>query len=229
MESPTLAFTDSHMASTNEAALEEASTLSTKARELDALGSYYEAERLLRQALELVGPCTPSSSPTFARLSNGLGETYLHMGRLDDAEECFSKSLDASVAVRDLTEIAASRENLARVQRAKRELFKAKALRMLGAPDDMRCSNYNVRSQLFPPPLCPRTLTLLGPQCAGALLRSPDFRICGGCKVSCDRRSVIIGNVLSKRWDSQGAFYCSINCQVRCYASATHRLERHAH
>ena len=107
------------------------------------------AQRLLHQALELVGPTTPSSSPTFSRLTNSLGETYLHMGRLDDAEQWFTKSLDASAASRDFSEIAASRENLARVQRAKRELFKAKALRMLGAPNDMRCSNYRVRSRMF--------------------------------------------------------------------------------
>ncbi|KAH9944414.1 uncharacterized protein BXZ73DRAFT_96903 [Epithele typhae] len=136
---PTLAFPDPRP-STSDAALEEAASLSTKARQLGARGSYYEAERLFHQALELVSPSTPSTSPTFARLSNGLGETYLHMGRLDDAEQWFSKSLDVSVAIREFAEIASSRENLARVQRAKRELFKAKALRMLGAPDDMRAA-----------------------------------------------------------------------------------------
>ena len=150
MESPSLCFSDPPTAGPdNDDALEEARSLSTRAKQLDAAGNYYEAQRLLHQALELVGPTTPSSSPTFSRLTNSLGETYLHMGRLDDAEQWFTKSLDASAASRDFSEIAASRENLARVQRAKRELFKAKALRMLGAPNDMRCSNYRVRPRVF--------------------------------------------------------------------------------
>ena len=150
MESPTLstsAFPDSpRVPAPNDAALEEALDLGTKARQLDAVGSYFEAERLLHQALDLLaGPATPDSSPAVARLSNGLGETYLHMGRLDDAERWFAKSLDLAATVRDFADIAAARENVARVQRARRELLKAKALRMLGAPEDMRCSNYSVR------------------------------------------------------------------------------------
>ena len=123
----------------------EAVSLTSKARQLDARGSHYEAERTYRSALDLIDPSEPSSHPALANLCNGLGECYLHMGKFDDAEEWFAKSLEISLAIRDLKEISASRENLARVQRSKGELMKAKALQMLGAPDDMRCGNYTVR------------------------------------------------------------------------------------
>ncbi|KAI0639366.1 hypothetical protein C8Q77DRAFT_1080797 [Trametes polyzona] len=154
-----------------DATLSEALSLHSKARQLDARGNYSEAERLLHRALELVEPCTPSSDAIVAALWNSLGEVYLHMGRLDDAERWFSKSLDLSVAIRDFKEITTTRENLARVAKVRSELLKAKALRMLGAPDDMRCGNY---------------------ACHRGLLRTPDLRICGGCK---------------------SAFYCSNECQ----------------
>lgn len=124
--------------------LAEAISLAAKARQLDARGSHCDAERHFRRALELLDPSTPSSHATLANLWNGLGELYLHMGRFDDAEQSFSKSLDISTSIRDLKELTASRENLARVQRAKSELLKAKALKMLGAPADMRCSNDTV-------------------------------------------------------------------------------------
>ncbi|KAI0374204.1 hypothetical protein BV20DRAFT_1118249 [Pilatotrama ljubarskyi] len=155
----------------SDAVLSEALSLSSKARQLDARGNYHEAERLLHRALELVEPHKPASDSTVAALWNALGEIYLHMGRLDDAERWLHKSLDVSVAVRDFKEIATTRENLARVSQARSELLKAKALRMLGAPDDMRCGNNG---------------------CHRGLLRTPDLRICGGCK---------------------GAFYCSGDCQ----------------
>lgn len=131
---------------TGDSALSEALSLSSKARLLDARGNHHEAERLLHRALELVEPRTPSADSTVAALWNSLGELYLHMGRLDDAERWFSKSLEASVAIRDFKEIATTRENLARVSTARSELLKAQALRMLGAPDDMRCGNRGVGS-----------------------------------------------------------------------------------
>lgn len=127
-----------------DAALTEALSLSSKARQLDARGSHTEAEQLLHRALALVEPRAPSADSTVAALWNSLGELYLHMGRLDDAERWFAKSLDASMAAREFKEITNTRENLARVSKARSELLKAQALRMLGAPDDMRCSNSRV-------------------------------------------------------------------------------------
>lgn len=131
-------------ASDFDAALTEALSLSSKARQLDARGSHTEAEQLLHRALALVEPRAPSANSTVAALWNSLGELYLHMGRLDDAERWFAKSLDASMAAREFKEITNTRENLARVSKARSELLKAQALRMLGAPDDMRCSNSRV-------------------------------------------------------------------------------------
>ncbi|KAI0778150.1 hypothetical protein BD413DRAFT_100781 [Trametes elegans] len=173
MGSNSLAFSPSLASQpTSDDVLSEALSLSSKARQLDARGNYSEAERLLHHALELLEPRLPTTDSTMAALWNSLGEIYLHMGRLDDAERWLHKSLDVSVATRDFREIATTRENLARVSQARSELLKAKALLMLGAPDDMRCGNY---------------------RCHRGLLRTPDLRICGGCK---------------------GSFYCSSDCQV---------------
>ncbi|KAI0335308.1 hypothetical protein GY45DRAFT_1221121, partial [Cubamyces sp. BRFM 1775] len=145
-------------------ALSEALSLRSKARHMDARGNYHEAERLLLRALEIIEPRTPSSDTAVASLWNSLGELYLHMGRLDDAERWLNKSLDVSVATRDFKEITNTRENLARVSQARSELLKAKALRMLGAPDDMRCGNSGVfKTQSY-------------------FRGFPDLRICGGCK-----------------------------------------------
>ncbi|KAI0757034.1 hypothetical protein C8Q80DRAFT_1131749 [Daedaleopsis nitida] len=147
--------------SPDESILAEALSVHNKARKADACGSRCEAERLYHRALELIDPTICATHPTLASVWNDLGELYFHMGRFDDAEQWFGKSLDLSLSIRDLKVIATSRENLARVQRVKSELFKAKALRMLGAPDDMRCDNF---------------------ACADGLLRSPNLSICGGCK-----------------------------------------------
>ncbi|RPD62977.1 hypothetical protein L226DRAFT_31589 [Lentinus tigrinus ALCF2SS1-7] len=149
--------------SPDESAISEAMTLAGKARQLDARGSHYEAERFFHRALELIDPSVPTSHATLASIWNSLGELYLHMGRFDEAEQWFTKSLDISGSIRDLKEISTSRENLARVQRAQSELLKAKALKMMGAPDDMRCGNYS---------------------CCRGLLRTTDLCICGGCKAA---------------------------------------------
>ncbi|KAI8995595.1 hypothetical protein BD414DRAFT_456568 [Trametes punicea] len=142
MGSNSLALSPSLASSTDaDAALSEALRLSSKARQFDARGKYHEAERLLLHAIELVEPHASADS-TVAALWKSLGEVYLHMGRLDDAERWLNKSLDVSVAIRDFKEITSTRENLARVSQARSELLKAKALRMLGAPDDMRCGNH---------------------------------------------------------------------------------------
>lgn len=130
--------------SPDESAISEAMTLAGKARQLDARGSHHEAERFFHRALELIDPSVPATHATLANIWNSFGELYLHMGRFDDAERLFAQSLDISSSIRDLKEISISRENLARVQRAKSELLKAKALKMMGAPDDMRCGNYSV-------------------------------------------------------------------------------------
>ncbi|TBU65035.1 hypothetical protein BD310DRAFT_913898 [Dichomitus squalens] len=160
MDTDMLTYPDDGPALTpNDSVLAEVSKLSLQARQLDARGSYTEAERLLQQALDLVDPAVPS--PTLASLWNTLGELYLHMGKLDGAEHWFEKSLDVSIITHNFKEITTSRENLARVHRIRSELLKAKALKMLGAPDDMCCSNH---------------------ACAKGLLRSPDLSICGGCK-----------------------------------------------
>ncbi|KAI1797847.1 hypothetical protein LXA43DRAFT_1088915 [Ganoderma leucocontextum] len=169
MDTDTLTFPVDSPTPTDSALDAEVSNLSLQARQLDARGRYYDAERLLQKALELVDPTVPS--PILASLRNGLGELYFHMGNLDGAEQWFQKSLDVGVLIYNFKDIAASRDNLARVRRVRGELLKAKALKMLGAPDDMCCGSYS---------------------CANGLLRTPDLRICGGCK---------------------GAFYCSHDCQ----------------
>ncbi|KAH9898435.1 hypothetical protein C8Q73DRAFT_401616 [Cubamyces lactineus] len=162
MGSDGLAFSSPpNSSSDSDDALSEALSLRSKARHMDARGNYHEAERLLLRALEIMEPRTPSSDTAVASLWNSLGEVYLHMGRLDDAERWLNKSLDVSVATRDFKEITNTRETLARVSQARSELLKAKALRMLGAPDDMRCGNSG---------------------CHRGLLRTTDLRICGGCK-----------------------------------------------
>ena len=161
-------------------ALSEALSLRSKARFMDARGNHCEAERLLLRALEIMEPRTPSSDTAVASLWNSLGEVYLHMGRLDDAERWLNKSLDVSVATRDFKEITSTRETLARVSQARSELLKAKALRMLGAPDDMRCSNSGVYSF---PSLDKEPVLTVHTKCHRGLLRTTDLRICGGCKV----------------------------------------------
>lgn len=161
----------------------EVSNLTLQARQLDARGCYFDAERLLRKAMELVDSTVPS--PNLANLLGGLGELYFHMGNLDGAEEWFQKSLDVGILVHNFKGVSASRENLARVRRVRGEVLKAKALKVLGAPDDMCCGSYSV---CLPSHWLSRPVSLTVAQCANGLLRTSDLRICGGCKVSAPQK-----------------------------------------
>lgn len=124
----------------------QAVALSNQAVQASQSGDLVTAERLHRQALELkLRTCGPEGARS-ATSMNGLGEALLHQGKIDEAE----KVLREAVRIRSSKtpqsfDTAVSRENMAQVYEAKGDLQAAKAIRLEGKPNNLACSNYNVR------------------------------------------------------------------------------------
>lgn len=120
-----------------------AAELNNKALGLYQQGKYTEAEYYYKQALELrlkniSDPCVPPQS--IALSQNALGELYLSMGRLDEAE----KLLHSAASYRELHEDydrAYTRDNLGRLYEMKGDMKAAREWRSKGAAkNEMMCS-----------------------------------------------------------------------------------------
>lgn len=125
----------------------QASQLNNQALALSRSGDFAGAERLHNQALDLklrsIGPQAYSTSSTH----NALGELYLKMNKLDQAEA----QLHKAIAIRNIQpgaasfDTAVSRESLAQVFEAKGDLKKAKETRLSAGKLNIACAYENVR------------------------------------------------------------------------------------
>ena len=106
-------------------------------------GQYEVAEKKYLKALDLKLRYIGENQITTALSHNALGELYIAMSRLDEAE----KHLDLAVKIRDADgptfDAATSRENLAIVYEMRGNLLAAKQMRK--STGKYACGNYDVR------------------------------------------------------------------------------------
>ncbi|TVY20778.1 hypothetical protein LARI1_G001816 [Lachnellula arida] len=162
-----------------------ASSLNNEAIELERAGNYVgaEAKHLEALRLKIIGSGEHSIHVAFTR--NGLGELYLKMGKLDDAQEQLEKAVAVREAAitdcgRDIIEgdnfdTACSRDNMGRMFEMRGDFEKSVAWRTKGAPNHMICSYFD----------CPGSMSC-------QFSRRTDLQACARCKA---------------------AFYCGKDCQ----------------
>lgn len=127
----------------------EASMYNNQALMLSNQGDLSGAERLHLKALDLklrgMGPNAFSTSITF----NALGELYVTMGRLNDAENNFNRAIkirDSQPGSNYAFDAAVSRENLAQVYEIRGDLVKAKEIRLSAGKLNIACGHFQVSS-----------------------------------------------------------------------------------
>lgn len=110
-------------------------------------GDHIAAEKWHRKALS-AKYAAKLGNDTIGISENGLGETLYDLGKYDEAEEHLKKALAIrqKLGSRYLFDIAVTRENLAQVYQAKKDVKMARETRQQGeAKGELCCSNYTVR------------------------------------------------------------------------------------
>lgn len=130
-------------------AILEGSNLNNQALEAERNGDLLAAEQFHLRALELkerhLGPDAVSTALT----KNALGELYIKLGKLDEAEGHLKKAVDIRSTAEPAFDAAVSRENLAQLYEIRGKLKEARDTRLLGSPDKMACGYYHVSTALF--------------------------------------------------------------------------------
>ncbi|KAI9063088.1 hypothetical protein FKP32DRAFT_1628777 [Trametes sanguinea] len=127
----------------NAAAVMDGSALQNEALQLERKGDLVGAERAFLQALQVKEAGLGADAVSTALSCNGLGELYLKMGRLDQAEHYLNRALNVRSHAGPAADLAVTRDNLGRLYEAKGDLKAAREIREQGAPDNIACSNYN--------------------------------------------------------------------------------------
>ncbi|KAH8593513.1 hypothetical protein B0O99DRAFT_627390 [Bisporella sp. PMI_857] len=141
-----------------------AADLNNAANKLERSGDYLGAERKHLQALAMKIKATNENSTGVALTKNALGELYMKMNRLDEAQAM----LEAAAAIRGPDrnfDSACTWDNLGRLWEMRGDLTKAREARKQGSPNLMICSNFN----------CP-----LSKICT--IYQSTNLKTCGKCK-----------------------------------------------
>lgn len=105
-------------------------------------GMYEAAEQKYLRALDLKLTHVGENAVTTALTHNALGELYIAMNRLDDAERYLELAVKIRNADGPTIDAAVSRENLATVYEIRGDLKAAKQMRE--STGKYACGNYNV-------------------------------------------------------------------------------------
>lgn len=158
-----------------------AKDLNHKGLALANKGDYAGAVGLHRQALEMKLRLWGTSDITTAVSYNALGESLMHLGQFNEAEDNIKKALDIATRLRSKFDQAFYRENLAMVYESKGDLAKAGDTRRSGEPTEYICSYYgvsllNIHAMRY---------AHFCQQCQPAVLRKmSDISQCSRCSVS---------------------------------------------
>ena len=160
-------------------ALGEAIQNNNEGLALKQSGQYAAAEQKYLRALELKLNHIGENAITTALSHNALGELYIAMNRLDDAE----RHLEIAVRIRNADgptfDAATSRENLAIVYEMRGNLVAAKQMRK--SSGKYACGNYDVRPILRLLLAAPEAVHRL--QCPGQVFNKSELKHCGKCTV----------------------------------------------
>ncbi|OBZ78943.1 hypothetical protein A0H81_01107 [Grifola frondosa] len=123
-------------------ALSEGINLNNEAQRLVREGNFQAAELKHLRAIELKERGLGLDHITTALSWNAIGELYIKMGRLDEAEGYLQKALRVRSNSGPASDAAATRDNLARIYEIRGNLQAAKTMRLAGAPDKIACCNF---------------------------------------------------------------------------------------
>ncbi|KAG4080217.1 hypothetical protein HA402_008288 [Bradysia odoriphaga] len=149
-----------------------ASGLNNEALRLESDGNYAGAEKKHLEALD-IKMNSPYGNPIGRALTqNGLGELYMKMGKLDQAQEMLEAAYKARSRNNDFDK-SCTADNLGRLFEMKGNIKKAIEWRTANGPNQMICSNYD----------CPKS----GVQSFSKL---DQLKKCGKCKCAyyCDTK-----------------------------------------
>ncbi|KAI0788429.1 hypothetical protein C8Q75DRAFT_719916, partial [Abortiporus biennis] len=113
-----------------------------EALRLTDLGDYIGAERQHKRAIQVKESSLPKYHTSIGISCNGLGEVYILMNRLDDAEHYLLPAIELRKINGPIMDLAISRDNLGKVYEMRGDLAKAREIRLQDAPNNMCCSNY---------------------------------------------------------------------------------------
>ncbi|KAI0309168.1 hypothetical protein OF83DRAFT_1179943 [Amylostereum chailletii] len=142
-------------------ATSEASRMQNEAMALEARGDLAGAERLILRAIEIRNQAFGAGNNYVAINQNSLGEIYIKMGRLDEAESVLKSALETRTRMNNAFDAGVTRENLAQLYEARGDAKAAHEMRMRGSPKSLVCGNQ---------------------KCPGQLFTVKQLQRCGGCK-----------------------------------------------
>lgn len=146
MASPSLgAFIRAMSGPPNPAFIEKdqrAKSLNHQGLALARQGDHVGAVRLHRQALSLKLDIWGTTNITTAVSYNALGESLIHLGQLDEAEDTIKKALEIATVLQSTMDQALYRESLAMVYETRGDIVKAGQTRRSGQPEQYVCSYY---------------------------------------------------------------------------------------
>ncbi|OJT04665.1 hypothetical protein TRAPUB_4459 [Trametes pubescens] len=117
--------------------------LNNQALQLERQGDLQAAERVHLQAIQVKEAGLGTDHFTTAVSYNGLGELYLKMDRLDEAEEYLNKALRIRSHSGPKADLAVTRDNLGRLHEMRGDMQAAQDIRLQGASDNnIACGNY---------------------------------------------------------------------------------------
>jgi tetratricopeptide (TPR) repeat protein len=135
----------------NAISVTQATEINNRALQLSDQGDLSGAELLHLQALQMKLAAVGENHSTTAVTRNALGELYLKMGRLDDAESQFRRALAIRTTRGTVLDAAVSAENLGRLHEARGNLVEARAARLSYDRRNIVCGNYEVCSYTTSP------------------------------------------------------------------------------
>uniref|UniRef100_A0A8H8CQV9 Tetratricopeptide repeat protein n=1 Tax=Psilocybe cubensis TaxID=181762 RepID=A0A8H8CQV9_PSICU len=118
--------------------------LNNQALQASCSGDFKTAEQLHLEAISLKETSLGTNNPTTGLTYNALGELYLKMGRLDEAEVFLSKAIQVRNTSGPPFDAAVSRENMAQLYELRGNLANAKKIRLMGIPNKLVCGYYQV-------------------------------------------------------------------------------------
>ncbi|OAX42955.1 hypothetical protein K503DRAFT_766255 [Rhizopogon vinicolor AM-OR11-026] len=127
----------------------QAANLGNQAHQLSHQGDYAGAELLHLRGLDLKISVVGENDTTTAITRNALGELYLKMGRISDAEEQLKKAVSIRLSAGPTYDAAVSIENLGQVYEAKGNFAEARRVRLSHRENIMVCGNFNCPSTTF--------------------------------------------------------------------------------